>query len=117
MVWAAVAVGRVAVAGHHDRNVHRLGAGHRAVEIVNLKPEQDSVSVRLGIRIADGAMMVPDIPSVELEDQLTTDNEALILPPTVRTLTAEQSLIPAADGLNVLHANERLWIHKPAACP
>jgi hypothetical protein len=60
-------------------------------------------------------MMVPNIPPVQLKDQFTSDNEAFILPAPVRTLTAEQSLIPAAACLNVVHADERLWIHQRAA--
>ena len=116
MVRAAVTVRRVSVAGHDGFNLHRPGAVHRGIEIVNLEPEQHSVSVRLGFRIAYRAMMVLHIPSVELKDQLAADNEAFVIPPSVGTLTTEQSLIPLAARLNVVHANEGLWIHEPDFC-
>jgi hypothetical protein len=30
----------------------------------------------------------------------------------VRTLTAQQTLIPATARFNVTHANQRLWMHR-----
>ncbi len=99
------------MARHHDLNSHRLGACHGSVKIVNLKPEQDAVAVGLGIGITDRTMMVLDIPSVQLKDKLATDDKTLVLRPAVRTLAAEQALIPPAACLNVIHADERLWMH------
>ena len=111
VVWSTVAVRWVAVARHDDLNLHRLGTCQGSVKIVDLKPEQDPVAVRLGLGITDGAMMVLDIPSVQLKDQLAPYLKTLILRPAMGTLTAEQALIPPAACLNVIHAKERLWMH------
>jgi hypothetical protein len=55
--------------------------------------------------------MVLNIPSVELQDQLALRFEPFIFGTTMRTLAAEQSLVPAAARLDVMYTNERLWTH------
>lgn len=111
MIWAAVAVRRVAVTGHDDLHSHRFGADHGCVEIGNFKPKQHSVAVGLDIWITNGAVVMLDLPPVKLKDQSAVDDEALVLRPAVGAPAAEQLLIPAAARLNVFDADERLWMH------
>jgi len=67
--------------------------------------QQNSVSVRLGLRISDGAMIVPDIPSVQLKDQLVVHHQSFVLRTAMRALAAKQSMIPTTACLNITHAN------------
>jgi hypothetical protein len=50
-------------------SVHFLRARNGGVEVVDFKPQQHAVSVWLEIWVADGAMMMRHIPSVQLHDQ------------------------------------------------
>jgi hypothetical protein len=100
------------MAWHDNIGAHFLGTSNGRVEVVDLKPQEHSVSVRLKIRIPDGAMMMLHFPFMQLKDQPAMGNEALILGAAVRTLTAKQMLKPATARLDVLYANEWLWMHK-----
>ena len=64
MVRPAVAGWRIAMPGKNHFDLHFLGAGHRRIKVVNLKPQTHSVSVGLEIWIADRTMMVPHVPPV-----------------------------------------------------
>jgi len=69
MVRTAVARRRIAMAGQDNLDSHGFGTHHGSVEIIDLKPQKDAVSVRLEIRVPDRAVMVLDLPFVQLEDQ------------------------------------------------
>ncbi len=99
-----------AVEGLDDLDSHPVGASHGGLEIGNLEPKQHSVPVGL-LRITDGAMVVLDLPLVELENQPAADHETLVIRPAVGALTTEQALIPAAARFNVIGTDERLWMH------
>lgn len=111
MVRAAIARRWIAVAGQDDLDSHSGGARHRRVEIINLKPQEHAVPVRLESWVADWAMMMLDMPIVQLEDQLPARDQSLIIWSAVRALAAEQLLIPATARLDVAHANEWLRMH------
>ena len=98
--------------GKNHLDLHFLGAGHCRIEVVNLKPQKHSISVRLEIRIADRTVMVPHVPPVQLEDQSIVQNKALILAAAMRTSTTKQTLIPATARFDIVHANQRLWAHR-----
>jgi len=85
-------------------------AGNRRVEVADLKPQEHSVSMS-ELRIADGAVVMLDIPAMQLKNQPAIGQEPFIIRPAVVAPTAEQPLIPAAAGFNVLHTNERLRLH------
>ena len=106
MVRTAVLTRRwVAMAGQDHLDFHRFSTSHCCIEIVDLKPQEDAVSVRLEIWISNRTVMVLDIPSVQLKDQLAADNKAFILRSAVRTLAAEQLLVPSTACLDVADAN------------
>ena len=98
--------------GLNHLDLHFFGAVNGRIEIVKLEPQEDAVSVRLEILIADRTVMVFHIPSVQLQDKSLIRNKTLVLLATVRTLTAQQTLIPATARFNVTHANQRLWMHR-----
>ena len=80
------------------------------VEIIHFEPQQRPVS-RRNIGIANGAVMIVPVPAMQLKNEASLRNEPLIIRAAVRALTAQQMLIPAAAGLDVTDANERLGTH------
>ena len=103
------------MAWQDDLSLQVLSACHGRVEVVDFKPEEHAISVRLDVWISNRAMMMLDLPSVQLQNQPAVRNEPLIVRPAMRTLTAQEPLVPAAARLNVTRANERLWTHKRAS--
>jgi hypothetical protein len=97
---------------HHNFGLQFLGAGNGRVEVVELKPEENAVSVWFKIWVTDGTVVMLHFPFVQLQDQPTIRNQTLILRAAVRALAAQKTLIPATARLNVAHADERLWTHE-----
>jgi hypothetical protein len=99
-------VGRLDDVGRH---LGRSGDG--GVEVVGLEPQQDAVSERSALRVADRAVVVLDPPVVELEDQLIASDEALVIRTAVGAPAAQEPLVPPAAGLDVGHGDQRLGTH------
>lgn len=85
-------------------------ASNGLFEVGHFKPQEHTVS-SWEVGIADGSMIMLDVPAVQLKNQRAFRYEALIMWPAMITLTAEQTLIPATARFNVCHANKRLWTH------
>lgn len=98
--------------GHDHLDLHFFGPGHCRVEVVNLKPEKDAISIGFVIWITDRTVMVLHLPLVQLKDQPTIQDQAFILRTAMRTLTAKQALIPLAAQFDIAHANQRLCTHR-----
>lgn len=79
------------------------GAGNGRFEVVNFKPQEHAVSGNEA-GIADGTVMMADIPSVQLQDQPAVRHEPFILGASMCTLAPKQTLIPAAARFDVTHA-------------
>ena len=99
------------MAGQYDLDAHSGGALHDRVEVIDLEPEQHTISVGSVGGIADGAVMMFDFKAVELQDELAILHELLVLPAAVRPLAAEQALIPPAAGFDIRDTEERLGAH------
>jgi hypothetical protein len=112
MVGAAFAIARVAVAGQHDLDVHFGSALHYRVEVIHLKPEQDTIPVRFIGTIADGAVIMFNFKAVQLQDEPAIFCQLFILPAAMTTAAAEQALIPPAAGFDFRDADERLGAHR-----
>jgi len=56
--------------GQHDFDAHFSGALQDRVKIVHFEPEQDAVSIRLVIAVANRAMVVFNFETVQLKNQL-----------------------------------------------
>src|SRR3954447_11408694 len=115
MVRAAIAIGRIAVTRQDDFGAHRFGPRDCAVDLIDLEPEQQAVTRRQVMRVANWSVMMLLLPAVKLQDQLSRKNEPLIVGPAVHALTAEQSLIPPAARLNIANAYQRLRSHQVAS--
>lgn len=99
------------MAWHDDLSLQILGACYCRVKVVELKPEEHAISVGRDVWISDTTMMMFHIPCVQLKNQPTTRDQSLILLAAMRTLTAEETLIPTTARLNIAHANKELWTH------
>jgi hypothetical protein len=62
---------------------------HSGIEVVNFKPQCYAVAVRFVFRVTNGPVMVFDIKTMQLQDQQTVCNEALIFGAAVRALTTK----------------------------
>lgn len=97
--------------GFDDLNLHFLGAGHGAIEVVEVEPEEHAIPVRLHICITDRPVMVLDFPLVQREDHCAARDRSLIFRAAVRALGTEEALVPSAARFDITHANEGLWSH------
>jgi len=111
MVRAAVPVGWIAMAREDDLRLQLGGAASRCLKIDDLKPQEHTVS-RREVRVADPAVMMLNIPAMQLKNQAAGRNQSLILRTAVIAPTAEQPLIPATTRLNVTHTDKGLRAHK-----
>lgn len=94
-----------------DLHAHLRGALHGRFKVVNLKPQQHSVSIRPVIRISDRTVVMYYPEPVQLEDNLSIRNQLLVLGASMITAAPEQALIPAAACFHVGDGNERLGTH------
>jgi hypothetical protein len=95
------------MARHQHVRLHPFRAGDGGVEIVDLEPEEHAVAVGLDGRIADRAVMMLDLPSVQLQDQGVARNQALVFGAAVGA--AKQILVPPAARLDIADGDEGLW--------
>jgi len=89
VVRSTVAIGRIAMARQYDLDAHILYPGHGRIEVSDLEPQQDPIAIRLVIGVADLAMFMLDIESVQLEDEHTVGHQPLIFAAAMRALAAE----------------------------
>ena len=94
----------------HDVRFKLCSTANRRIKIVHLKPQKYTIS-GLDVGISDTAVMVLYIPVVQLQDKSSLANETLILRPSVVTMAAKQTLIPATARLDIADANQWLGIH------
>jgi hypothetical protein len=111
MIWAAIALGRIAVTGPGDFGLQLLRTLNGSIEVVKLKPEQHAVSVWPEFRVSDGTVVMLHVPSVQLQNETIARDQSFVLGAAMRTLTAKETLIPATARFDVTHANEWLWTH------
>lgn len=110
MVRSPIAIGRISMARQHDFRIQVCCAINRRLEVAHLEPEKHSVPGR-HIGVADPTMVVLNIPVVQLKDEAPLGNKALIMCPSMVAPTAQQPLISATAGLDIAHADQRLWSH------
>lgn len=110
MVRAAILIGRIPVARQDNLGFQIGNPAQRCVKFINLEPQQHAVAVRQ-VRIADATVVMRLFPAVQLQHQAVVVNEPLIVRTAVGTLTPKEVLIPAAAGLDIAGANQRLGAH------
>jgi hypothetical protein len=90
---------------------HLGGTLDGIVEIVDLKPQEDAIAVRLVFAIANRSVRVVALEAMQLQNEPSLRLESLVLRTTVRTPAAEKSLIPSATGFHVGYRDKRLRSH------
>jgi len=112
MIWPCIIIIRwIPVPREHHFRLHLCSALRRLVEVVHLKPEQHSITIRLVCSIGDWPMMMLRREAVQLQNQMTLVNELVVVRAAVRAPAPQQPLIPLAARLNIRHANQRLYPH------
>ncbi len=101
------------MAGHHDLDTHLGNPLHHRVEVFHLEPKQHAITVGSVVAIADGAVMMFDVKTVQLQNELAVLHQLLVLRAPVRSTAAQQTLIPPAAGFYIRHTNKRLGTHGP----
>ena len=99
------------MAGQHHLDAHFGGALHYRVEVIHLEPEQHTIPVWSVSAIADGAVMMFDLKTVQLQDEVAILHQVLILPAAVTSPAAQQALIPPTAGFDIRDTDEGLGAH------
>jgi hypothetical protein len=111
VVGAAVPIGRVLMPRKYDVNRHFGGALHDRIKVFYLEPEQDAISIGLVVGIADGPMMVFDLETVQLKNQLAVRSQLFVVRTAMTASATEQTLIPPAAGFDISDCDEGLRTH------
>src|SRR5258707_13331802 len=70
VIGAAVTVRRVSMPGQNDLDSHFRGSQQDFIEIFDLEPQQDAVSIRFVVAISNRAVMMVNLEAVELKNKL-----------------------------------------------
>jgi len=89
-----------------DLHSHTKRAAYGSVEVVQLEPQNDAISVWSKGRISERTMIVFRIPSVQLQNELVARHEALILVTPMPARAAEKLLVPSADCWHIVNTDE-----------
>lgn len=111
MVRATITGWWVAMTGQGDLGIHLRRAGNGFIKVVDLKPQQNTIALRLVVRIADRSVVVIDLDAVQPQDQPVIRDQSLIFRAAVRALAPEQTLVPAATRFDIRHCDEGLGTH------
>ena len=82
---------------HDDLGVELLGACDGGVEVVQLEPQEHAIS-RRDVGVSKAAVVVLDVPAVQLEDQPITPEQLFVLAAPMAAAAPEQELVPPLGG-------------------
>src|SRR5271167_583987 len=89
MIRATIPIRWIPMARQDDLDSHLLGACYRRINVVDLEPQQHAIAGRFVVWIADGAVIVLDLPAVQLQHQPARDNQALVIRTAMLALAME----------------------------
>ena len=92
-----------------------LGAHYGRVKVLHFKPQQHSIP-RRQFRIPDGAVMVSNVPAMQLHEQLAIRNQLLVLGSTVAALASKKKLVPTTARFDISDTNQGLGTHLQFHC-
>ena len=110
MIRSTVAFGRVSVARQDNLRPEFLRAVQGRIKVFHLKPQQHAIPMSQ-FRIADGPVMMSNLPVVQLHEQLAIRNQLLVVASAVAALATQQTLVPATACFDIPNTNQRLWTH------
>jgi hypothetical protein len=111
VIWPAVTIRWVSMPRHDNLGPHFNGALYDLFKIVDLEPEQHTVSVGPVVRIAYRAVMMFHLEAMQLKHELAIRDQLFIGGASVIAPAAEQSLVPAAARFHIGHGDQRLRTH------
>ena len=88
-----------------DLNAHSSGTSYDCVEIVDLEPQQHSVSVWPIVRITHRAVMMFRFEAVQLKNKSAIRNELFVLGTSMIATTAKETLIPFTACSHVVNGD------------
>ena len=89
-----------------------LRAFDRRVEVIHVEPQEHTVAPRPDVWIAQRAVMVLDLPAVQLEDEPSVAvDQPFIVGSAVVAARPEQPLEPCTGGFDIVDCEEWLWAH------
>lgn len=95
----------------YDFHAHFGRAPQYAVEIVDFEPEQHPVPVRPVFGVSEPAVVMLSFKTVELKNQLTAEDQLLILRAAVSASTREKALVPFTARAHIADSDQRLRSH------
>ena len=90
---------------------HGFGPCSRLLNVIDLEPKKQTITLRFGFGIANESVMIFDIPPMQLQHQFTRDDDSLVVWSAMSALAIEQATLPEAARDDVGHANQRLRSH------
>ena len=84
------------------------GTANCRIEVVEFKPEENTISIRAKIGIPERTVVMLDMPVVQLKDQSSVRNQSFIVRPAVPALATQEMLVTATARLDVMHTNQGL---------
>ena len=105
MIRPAVAIGRISVPWQDDLDAHLRGTPHNCVKVVNFKPQQNAVSIRLVVPIGDGAVMMFHFEAVQLKHKFAIRNQLFIGAAAMIAPAPEQTLVPSAARFHICYSD------------
>ena len=94
-----------------DLRLKLIDASYCGVEVVDLEPQQHTISVRTIVGVADREVVMSHVEPVQLKNELPVHDQPLVLVAAVRALAVEKTPIPAPAGFDVSYCDERLRPH------
>jgi len=100
MIWSAVALRRIPVARQGNLRQEFLGADYGRIKVLHFKPQQHSIPMSQSW-IPDGAVMMTNMPAMQLHEQLAVRNQLRVLASTVAAPASQKTLVPATARFNI----------------
>ena len=86
-------------------DAHLSGTLRDSIEIINLKPQQNTIPVWSVVLIGNRPVMMLSVETVQLQHKLAMRDQLFISAATMVALTAEQTLIPSAACFHIGDGN------------
>jgi hypothetical protein len=103
------------VPSQHNLRPEFLGADHGRIKVLHLKPQQHSIPTSQ-FRIPDGAVMMSNMPAVQLQEQLAIRHQLLVLASPVAALASKKTLVPTTARFDISDTNQGLGTHLQFHC-
>ncbi len=87
-----------------------LATDYGGIEVLHFKPQQHSIPMGQ-FRIPDGAVVMGNVPTMQLHEQLAVRHQLLVLASTMAALASQKTLVPTTARFDIANTNQGLWTH------